>query len=232
MICRACEIAGYLAEDGWANGARMWHQRCRDHGCECGCDHGRRVREPHFGHTRLGHAVHARTLDHLPAHSAYARLNKAVAVKTTTWVGSMTCAYLFSLVALVSLPAVLTLAFHLHVFPSWLVSAGLIALVAWVAQTYIQLVLLSVIMVGQNVQQQASDARAAKTFDDTEMILTLLDLHTEGGLAVLLSEVKDAKAAAETSAEAMKMLTSILTPKTPMAKKASRKPWEGGTSLG
>jgi len=60
----------------------------------------------------------------------------------------------------------------------------------------------------------------------------LLDLHTEGGLAVLLSEVKDAKAAAETSAEAMKMLTSILTPKTPMAKKASRKPWEGGTSLG
>ena len=43
----------------------------------------------------------------------------------------------------------------------------LIALVSWIAQTYIQLVLLSVIIVGQNIQSAASDARAAKTFEDT-----------------------------------------------------------------
>ena len=100
------------------------------------------MHEPHWGVTRLGHAVHARTLDHLPIHNAYARFNKAVAVKITNGVGSMSCAWAFSVIALFSLPAVLTLAFHLDVFPSWLVSVGLIALVAWVAQTYIQLVLL------------------------------------------------------------------------------------------
>jgi len=181
------------------------------------------VREPRFGFTKLGLAVHHRAVDHLPEHSAYARLNKRVAVSVTRMVGSMGCAWTFCLLALASLPAVLTQAFHLHVFPSWLVSVGLIALVAWVAQTFLQLVLLSVIMVGQNVQQQASDARAAKTFEDTERILSLLDLDTQGGLAVILSEVRDAKNAAETSAEAMKMLTSVLSPKTPMVRKTAAK---------
>jgi hypothetical protein len=165
---------------------------------------------PHYGFTKLGHAVHLNALDHLPVHSAYARFNKAVAVKITTGVGSMTCAWIFCLLALLSLPAVLTQAFHLHVFPSWLVAVGLIALVAWIAQTFLQLVLLSVIMVGQNVQQAASDARAAKTFDDVETIAAILDLHTEGGLAVIYSEVRDAKAAAETAAEAAKMLAAVI----------------------
>lgn len=97
----------------------------------------------------------------------------------------MTCAYAFSLVSLVSLPAILTEAFALHVFPHWLVSVGLIALVGWIAQTFLQLVLLSVIMVGQGVSQEASDARAAKTFEDVEFIIDKLDLETEGGLAVV-----------------------------------------------
>jgi hypothetical protein len=101
----------------------------------------------------------------------------------------MTCAWTFCLLALLSLPAVLTLAFSLHFFPQWLVSAGLIALVAWIAQTFIQLVLLSVIMVGQNIQQAASDARSAKQFEDTERIVDQLDLNTEGGLAVVLAAV-------------------------------------------
>ena len=103
---------------------------------------------PHFGHTRHGMAVHLRTADHLPVHNAYARVNKKLAVKVTAWVGSVTCAYVFSVLSLVSLPAVLTEAFHVHWFPTWLVSVGLIALVAWIAQTYLQLVLLSVIIVG------------------------------------------------------------------------------------
>lgn len=176
------------------------------------------MHEPHWGFTRLGQAVHRSTLDHLPVHNAYARFNKTVAVKITDSVGSMTCAWAFSLIALISLPAVLTEAFHLHVFPSWLVSAGLIALVAWVAQTYIQLVLLSVIMVGQRVSAEAGDARSSKQFEDVERILALLDLGTAGGLAAVMSEVKDAKIAAETASEAMKMLTSVLQPKTPMMK--------------
>lgn len=135
--------------------------------------------------TRAGLPVHLHTFDHLPAHNLYAKFNSAVAVKVTQWVGSMTCAWIFSLLALVSLPAVLTLAFNLHMFPHWLISAGLIALIAWIAQTFLQLVLLSVIMVGQNVQQAASDVRAAKTFEDTETIVDQLNLETEGGIKVL-----------------------------------------------
>ena len=145
--------------------------------------------EPHYGRTRHGLAVHLRTLDHLPVHSAYARMNKRVALAVTGWVGSMSCAWAFCLLALLSLPAVLTQAFHVHWFPGWLVAVGLIALVAWIAQTFLQLVLLSVIMVGQNVQQAASDARAAKTFEDCEVLLDKLDEHTEGGLKTVLDAV-------------------------------------------
>ena len=108
--------------------------------------------DQHFGRTRHGLPVHLQGVDHLPVHSAYARLNKQVALGITGFVGSMTCAWIFCLLALLSLPAVL----HAGV-PAcmssrhWLVAVGLIALVAWIAQTFLQLVLLSVIMVGQNV---------------------------------------------------------------------------------
>jgi hypothetical protein len=145
---------------------------------------------PHFGHTKTGLAVHARTADHMPGHSAYARFNKRTALGVTTFVGSMTCAWIFCLLALLSLPAVLTQAFGLRFFPHWLVAVGLIALVAWIAQTFLQLVLLSVIMVGSNVGQAAADARAAKTFEDAEVIVDRLDTRTEGGLADVLAAVQ------------------------------------------
>jgi hypothetical protein len=125
-------------------------------------------------------------MDHLPQATAYQRFNKAFAVQCTNYVGSMTCAYVFGVIALISLPAVLTTAFHLTVFPSWLVSVGLISLIAWIAQTFLQLVLLSVIIVGQNVQQAAADVRASKTFEDTEVVVDRLDVHTEGGITEIL----------------------------------------------
>lgn len=137
---------------------------------------------PRFGWSQ-GHPVHLRTIDYHQANSIYQRFNKKLALLITKRVGTMTCAYFFSLLAFVSLPAILTTAFHLHAFPAWMVSAGLVLLVSWIAQTYIQLVLLSVIMVGQDVASQASDARAAKTFEDTEIIVDRLDVHTQGGIA-------------------------------------------------
>lgn len=143
---------------------------------------------------------HLRTIDYHRADTFYQNLNKKVALTVTRKVGTMTCAYFFSLLALVSLPAILTQAFHLHLFPAWLISAGLVALVAWIAQTYIQLVLLSVIMVGQGVAAEASDARAVKTFQDTEVIVDRLDTHTQGGLQevmALLGEIKAALPAKE-----------------------------------
>jgi hypothetical protein len=144
--------------------------------------------DPAFGHVQIGNIrlpVHVRAFDHLPARTAVQRFNQRVAVRITKIVGSMWCAYVFTLLALLSLPAVLTLAFHITWFPSWLVSTGLIALVAWIAQTFLQLVLLSIIIVGQDVQAQASDARAVKTFQDIEAILDRTDLHTQGGLTVI-----------------------------------------------
>ena len=164
---------------------------------------GRRLpvsREPHFGRTRLGLPVHARMLDHhaAPPGSRWpARFNAWLAVKISRAVGSMWCAYIFALLALLSLPAVLTAAGYTHFFPRWLVAAGLIALVAWIAQTFLQLVLLSVIMVGQGVMGQASDARSAKTFEDVEAVrvdltttLDRLDEKTEGGIKAVLDAVE------------------------------------------
>ena len=43
---------------------------------------------------------------------------------------------------------------------------GLLTLVQWVSQTFIQLVMLSVIMVGQNIMGRASDKRAVMTYQD------------------------------------------------------------------
>ena len=151
--------------------------------------------QPTHGWTKLGQAVHARSVDHMPTHNAYARFNKWLAIKVTTGVGSMTCAYIFSVVALVSLPAILSQfqAFH-STFPSWLIKASLIALVSWIAQTYIQLVLLSVIIVGQNIQSAASDARATKTFEDTELLVDRLDEHTAGGVRTILDRLDQIEA--------------------------------------
>jgi hypothetical protein len=112
--------------------------------------------------------------------------NAKFAVVVTNIVGSMWCAYAFILLTLVSLPAVLS-AFSIFsgVFPSWLVKASLIALVAWIAQTFFQLVLLSVIMVGQQVQSLAADARSQETDDNTKKLIDLLDINTEGGMGDL-----------------------------------------------
>jgi len=120
---------------------------------------------PHFGFTKHGLAVHARTADHHPAGTAYQRLNKKVALALTAGVGTMTCFWLFCCLSLCSLPSVLSaFAPFAHTFPAWMVKASIIALVAWIAQTFFQLVLLPALMVGQNLQNEAADARAAKTF--------------------------------------------------------------------
>jgi hypothetical protein len=151
--------------------------------------------EPAHGRTKLGQAVQAHTLDHMPTHSGYARFNKWLAIKVTKAVGSMTCAYVFSVIALISLPAILSAfkVFH-NTFPNWLVKASLIALISWIAQTYLQLVLLSVIIVGQTVQADAADARAAKTFEDTEVVVDRLDEHTAGGIKIILDRLDQIEA--------------------------------------
>jgi len=70
----------------------------------------------------------------------------------------MWSAYIFTLLALVSAPA----AFH---------SGDRIIIIAWIAQTFLQLVLLPIIIVGQNVQAAAADARSLATYNDASAVL-------------------------------------------------------------
>jgi hypothetical protein len=86
------------------------------------------------------------------------RLNARIGLKVTIVVGTMWCAYLFTLLALVSLPSALK-------------THDKIIIVAWIAQTFLQLVLLPIIIVGQNVQAKAADKRAEDTYKDAEAVL-------------------------------------------------------------
>lgn len=146
------------------------------------------MHQPTFGHTRLGHAVHAKTIDHLKADTAYARFNKRVALLIVSNVGTMTCTWIFAVIALCSLPATLFAA-NVISLKSTLTSAGFILVVSWLAQSFIQLVLLPAIMVGQNLQAAASDARAAKQFEDTEFICGQVNEKTEGGIKTVLDAI-------------------------------------------
>lgn len=107
------------------------------------------------------HVIHPR--DILRSEEAGAnRFNNALAVKITNAVGSMWSAYIFGLLSLMSLPAILvTINGNLKsVFPHWIIATSMITLVAWISQNFLQLILLPVIMVGQNVIQGQQDAKA------------------------------------------------------------------------
>ena len=69
----------------------------------------------------------------------------------------MWCAYAFAVLALIALPSAL--------------GGGLLPLIQWVSQTFIQLVMLSVIMVGQNILGKSADKRSEMTYKDAEAIL-------------------------------------------------------------
>jgi hypothetical protein len=92
----------------------------------------------------------------------FTKFNTSLALRITNAVGSMWSAYLFALLSLMSLPAILVLVSPSlrHHFPSWIIAASLITLIAWVSQNFLQLVLLPVIMVGQNVIQGQQEAKA------------------------------------------------------------------------
>jgi hypothetical protein len=85
-------------------------------------------------------------------------LNERIGLAVTKRVGTMWAAYVFFGLSLVSLPAALA-------------SGNVIVIVSWVAQTFLQLVLLPIIIVGQNIQAKASDERAIATYDDAGAIL-------------------------------------------------------------
>jgi len=154
---------------------------------------------PTYGFTKLGLAVHKRTVDHLPTATAYQRFNKKLAMIITNNIGTMTCFWLFCVISLSSLLAVLFAAGIIGKV-GFLTATGFILCVSWISQNFIQLVLLPALMVGQNLQNEAADARAAKTFEDVEEArqslthaLDLLDCHTAGGLRTILDAIDTLK---------------------------------------
>jgi uncharacterized membrane protein len=124
------------------------------------------IRHPRITARRADRPV--KVADQLRRDSAVSRFNTKVALMITRAVGSMWCAYLFALFDLLSLPAA--------------IRGGVSTIVSWVAQTFLQLVLLSIIMVGQNVQADAADKRAEATFHDASATLHEV-AHVQGHLA-------------------------------------------------
>jgi len=102
----------------------------------------------------------AKSGPHLTKHE-HVGFNGRLALLITSAVGTMWCAYLFAIIALISLPAA--------------IKGGVATLISWLAQTFLQLVLLSVIMVGQKVAAQASDKQALQTYKDAEALLKIQD---------------------------------------------------------
>lgn len=104
-----------------------------------------------------GPATRANRTKRVPV-SKVTRFNNLIGLRITNAVGTMWAAYLFAILTLVSLPAAIA-------------SQNPIVIVSWVAQTFLQLVLLPIIIVGQNIQAKSADERAIATFNDADAIL-------------------------------------------------------------
>jgi hypothetical protein len=89
------------------------------------------------------------------------RFNTWLAIHITRLVGTMWCAYAFAILAFISLPAA--------------IRGGTATLISWIAQTFLQLVLLSIIMVGQNIASKKSDRQLEQTYRDSEELLKIND---------------------------------------------------------
>ena len=107
-----------------------------------------------FDHQRHPHIEERKKAGPPKMSDAHVGLNGRIALVLTGAVGTMWCAYAFAVLALLVVPQA--------------VHGGILTFVQWVSQTFIQLVMLSVIMVGQSILGRAADKRAEMTFKDAE----------------------------------------------------------------
>ncbi len=126
-------------------------------------------------HRRESDRAQARAAQHVPrlvqsrevhadvhGSSVLGQFNSRLAVLITTSVGTMWAAYAFALLALISFPQAL-MAF---------IRGDTVTGISWISQAFLQLVLLPIILVGQNVISASQDARAEADHE------TLTALHT------------------------------------------------------
>ena len=109
---------------------------------------------PKFNYQSHPHIEERKKTGRIKVKDSNEGINGKIALVLTRAVGTMWCAYAFAVLALIVLPDA--------------IKGGMLTLIQWVSQTFIQLVMLSVIMVGQNVLGKASDKRAELTYQDAE----------------------------------------------------------------
>jgi hypothetical protein len=85
------------------------------------------------------------------------RFNARFGLKITLVVGTMWCAYVFTLLALFALPSA--------------IKQGMYFIIVWMSSSFLQLVLLPIIIVGQNIQAATADRRSEDTYKDAEAVL-------------------------------------------------------------
>ncbi len=138
-----------------------------------------------FGYTQHPHIQARKTRrDDIAGQVEPKGLNDKLGLVITKGVGTMWAAYIFIGLTLVSLPAVVA-------------KGDLVLTVSWIAQTFLQLVLLPIIIVGQNLQAKAAEKRAILTYEDAAAVLDEavkiqkhLD-HQDKSLEHLISRIED-----------------------------------------
>lgn len=85
-------------------------------------------------------------------HKENLTVNERIGLYVTNRVGTMPMAYAFCALSIISLPSVI-------------ISGDSLIIVVWIAQTFLQLVLLPIIMVGQNVQSKHAELLAEASYE-------------------------------------------------------------------
>jgi hypothetical protein len=106
---------------------------------------------------RLGHPIKVNDLRQTKSSNVFVRFNARFGLRITLVVGTMWMAYFFTILALFALPDA--------------IKQGTYFIIVWLSSSFLQLVLLPIIIVGQNIQAAASDKRAEETYKDAEAVL-------------------------------------------------------------
>lgn len=115
------------------------------------------VRHPRAAELRAGHPIKTAEMRRTQNSNPIVRFNARFGLKITVIVGTMWAAYVFTIIAVIALPDA--------------IKQGPYFIVVWLSSSFLQLVLLPIIIVGQNIQAMAADKRSEETYKDAEAVL-------------------------------------------------------------
>lgn len=115
------------------------------------------VRHPRAAELRQSRPIKTIDVRRVNHKNPFVRFNARFGLKVTLVVGTMWAAYAFTILALFALPSA--------------IKQGTYYVIVWLSSSFLQLVLLPIIIVGQNIQAAAADKRAEDTYKDAEAVL-------------------------------------------------------------